>query len=110
MLLCEFAIIFTVYFDSLVRNMASSRDGKSVKQWVDDCIGSKAVVVFSKSYCPFCDMAKVCFNIKTNMELLIVICLNNYHYKRIKYIKMCTENISYICRMLSSKLESRIIF
>merc|ERR1739848_897839 len=41
-----------------VRTMASSRDGKSVKEWVDDCIGSKPVVVFSKSYCPFCDMAK----------------------------------------------------
>merc|ERR1712007_110886 len=47
-----------LYFDSSVRNMAPSRDGKSVKEWVDDCIGSKPVVVFSKSYCPFCDMAK----------------------------------------------------
>ena len=71
MRLCELAIISTIIFDSLVRNMASSRDGKSVKQWVDDCIESKTVVVFSKSYCPFCDMAKVCFDIKTNMELLI---------------------------------------
>ena len=39
--------------------MASTRDGKSVKQWVDDSIKSKPVVVFSKTYCPFCDMAKV---------------------------------------------------
>ena len=39
--------------------MASLRDGKPVKQWVDDTINSKAVVVFSKTYCPFCDMAKV---------------------------------------------------
>merc|ERR1712055_531521 len=38
--------------------MASGRDGKSVKEWVDECISSKSVVVFSKSYCPFCDMAK----------------------------------------------------
>ena len=39
--------------------MASSRDGKSVQQWVDDSIKSKPVVVFSKTYCPFCTMAKV---------------------------------------------------
>ena len=39
--------------------MASTRDGKSVQQWVDDSIKSKPVVVFSKTYCPFCDMAKV---------------------------------------------------
>jgi len=38
--------------------MASLRDGKPVQQWVDDTINSKAVVVFSKTYCPFCDMAK----------------------------------------------------
>jgi len=39
--------------------MASNRDGKTVQQWVDDCITSQPVVVFSKTYCPFCDMAKV---------------------------------------------------
>ena len=41
--------------------MAASRDGKSVQQWVDDSIKSKPVVVFSKTYCPFCTMAKVIY-------------------------------------------------
>ena len=42
-----------------IATMASNRDGKTVQQWVDDCITSQPVVVFSKTYCPFCDMAKV---------------------------------------------------
>ena len=42
-----------------IGNMAGNREGKSVQQWVDDCITSQPVVVFSKTYCPFCDMAKV---------------------------------------------------
>ena len=42
-----------------IGTMASNRDGKTVQQWVDDCITSQPVVVFSKTYCPFCDMAKV---------------------------------------------------
>ena len=55
--------------------MASSRDGKSVQQWVDDSIKSKPVVVFSKTYCPFCTMAKVIYE-------------NGFYY-----ISICTADI-----------------
>ena len=34
----------------------------AVKQFVDDAIKDNKVVVFSKSYCPFCKMAKASLN------------------------------------------------
>ncbi len=30
----------------------------AAKKFVDDCIQNNKVMVFSKSYCPYCDMAK----------------------------------------------------
>lgn len=59
--------------------MASNRDGKTVQQWVDDCITSQPVVVFSKTYCPFCDMAKVRIYLR---EVRIYI-VRNYLFKKI---------------------------
>mmetsp|Transcript_28436 Transcript_28436/g.111518 ORF Transcript_28436/g.111518 Transcript_28436/m.111518 type:complete len:124 (-) Transcript_28436:86-457(-) len=34
------------------------KDEESVEQWIERLVNENAVVIFSKSYCPYCTMAK----------------------------------------------------
>ncbi|XP_031562814.1 glutaredoxin-like [Actinia tenebrosa] len=50
----------------------STMPNAAAKKLVDEMIASNKVVVFSKTYCPYCDMAKAALN-KTGLKDFLVI-------------------------------------
>lgn len=64
---------FTSFVNSLFSSFAS---GSNVKEFVESVLKNKKVVVFSKSYCPFCQKAKdvlTKYNLPSNVYEIVEI-------------------------------------
>lgn len=74
---------------------------EAAQKFVDETIGSKPVVVFSKSYCPYCVKAKKLLNDLVPDDKMLVIELENR--------PDCNSVQSYLKEITGASSVSRIV-
>jgi glutaredoxin 3 len=72
---------------------------KSVKQIVDDAIANNAVMMFSKTYCPFCDMAK---------DALRAAGVEDYELMEMENRSDCSEMQDYLKKLTGARSVPRV--